>query len=479
MERLSKVAFVGSYLPRKCGIATFTYDLCSALTQQESGPECFVVAVSDRPKGYAYSSDVRFEITEQDLPSYRQAAEFLQSANVDVLCVQHEFGIYGGAAGSHLLALLRRVDLPIVTHLHTILEEPSLEQMDVMQELISLSARLIVMNKRGRRILKETYNTPSERIDLIPHGIPDMPFVDPDLHKKQFGLDGKWVLFTFGLISPGKGLEYVISALPEVLKVFPDLVYIVLGATHPTLLRDQGETYRMNLERLAEELGVARNVIFHNRFVESKELMEYFNATDIYITPYLNASQITSGTLAYSFGCGKAIIATPYWHAEELLSNGRGILVPFRDSQAIARELIALFKDDKRRDAMRERAYLLGRTMVWNKVAQRFLTSCQQAWLSRQADLAPWLETLREEPELRVAGNGTSGNLRDNIMAATVNGMPIKRPIGIDGQGLTISDAESVPSKRSLGWKQSLTTEKIKEWGLVKPNGDRAESVDR
>ena len=231
-----------------------------------------------------------------------------------------------------------------------------------------------------------------------------MPFVDPDLHKKRFGLEGKRVLFTFGLISPGKGLEYVIRALPEVLEVFPDLIYIVLGATHPTLLREQGETYRMNLERLAEELGVAKNVIFLNRFVQSKELMEYFNATDIYITPYLNASQITSGTLAYSFGCGKAVIATPYWHAEELLSNGRGILVPFRDSQAIARELIALFKDDKRRDAMRQRAYLLGRTMIWNKVAQRFLTSCRQAWHSRQADFASWQEVLREEPKLGVAG---------------------------------------------------------------------------
>jgi glycosyltransferase involved in cell wall biosynthesis len=225
-------------------------------------------------------------------------------------------------------------------------------------------------------------------------------------------LEGQRVLFTFGLISPGKGLEYVIRALPEVLEVFPDLIYIVLGATHPTLLREQGETYRMNLERLAAELGVAKNVIFLNRFVQSKELMEYFNATDIYITPYLNASQITSGTLAYSFGCGKAVIATPYWHAEELLSNGRGILVPFRDSQAIARELIALFKDDKRRDAMRQRAYLLGRTMIWNKVAQRFLTSCRQAWHSRQADFASWQEVLREEPKLGVAGRIGLSRLR-------------------------------------------------------------------
>src|ERR1700733_8748864 len=256
-ERLSKIALIGNYLPRKCGIATFTYDLRRALAQQGSGPECFVVAVNDRAGSYAYSPDVRFEIAEQDLSSYHLAADFLQSANVDVLCVQHEFGIYGGAAGSHLLSLLRRLDLPIVTHLHTILEEPNLEQTDVMQELIRLSTRIVVMNKRGRRILKETYKTPSDRIDLIPHGIPDVPFVEPDLYKKQFGLEGQRVLFTFGLISPGKVLEYVIRALPEVLKVFPNLSYIVLGATHPNLLRDQGESYRTNLERLTQELGLA------------------------------------------------------------------------------------------------------------------------------------------------------------------------------------------------------------------------------
>ena len=226
--------------------------------------------MNDRPEGYAYSPDVQFEIAAQDLPSYRRAADFLQSANVDLLCVQHEFGIYGGAAGSHLLALLRRLDLPIVTHLHTILEEPSLEQMEVMQELIRLSTRLIVMNKRGRRILKEVYNTPSDRIDFIPTAFRICPSSNQICTKSNSGWKACGPL-TFGLISPGKGLEYVIRALPEVLKIFPDLVYIVLGATHPTLLREQGETYRMNLERLAAELGVAKNVIFDNRFVQSKE----------------------------------------------------------------------------------------------------------------------------------------------------------------------------------------------------------------
>jgi glycosyltransferase involved in cell wall biosynthesis len=272
--------------------------------------------------------------------------------------------------------------------------------MRVMQELTRLSTRIIVMSERGRRMLEDIYKTPADYIDLIPHGIPDMPFVDPNFYKDQFGVEGKRVLLTFGLISPGKGLEYVIRALPEVLKVFPDLIYIVLGATHPNLLRQQGETYRMSLERLAADLGVQKHVVFHNRFVEIKELKEFFGAADIYITPYLNARQITSGTLAYAFGCGKAVISTPYSHAEELLADGRGVLVPFRDSDAIARELIALLKDEVRRHAMRKQAYLLGREMVWSQVAQLFLSSFKRARLSRVTGFSPRLalKTLDEEP---------------------------------------------------------------------------------
>jgi len=399
-QSLYEIALIGNYLPRKCGIATFTHDLCSALTDEGSGTECFVVAVNDTPEGYGYPPEVRFEIAEPDLRGYRRAADFLNFTNAEVVCVQHEFGIYGGPAGSHLLALLRRLNLPVVTHLHTILEEPSPEQMRVMQELTRLSTRIIVMSERGRRMLEDIYKTPADHIDLIPHGIPDMPFVDPNFYKGQFGVEGKRVLLTFGLISPGKGLEYVIHALPEVLKVFPDLIYIVLGATHPNLLREQGETYRMSLQRLAADLGVQKHVVFHNRFVEIKELKEFFGAADIYITPYLNARQSTSGTLAYAFGCGKAVISTPYLHAEELLADGRGVLVPFRDSEAIARELIALLKDEVRRHAMRKQAYLLGREMVWSQVVQLFLSSFKRARLSRVTGFSPRLalKTLDEEP---------------------------------------------------------------------------------
>ncbi len=412
-QSLHKIALIGNYLPRKCGIATFTHDLCDALREEGTDSECFVVAVNDIAEGYAYPPEVQFEIAEQDLSSYLRAADFLKFANVEVLCVQHEFGIYGGPAGSYLLSLLRRANLPIVTQLHTILEEPSPEQMRVMQELIRLSDRVIVMSKRGRRMLKEIYKMPVDRIDLVPHGIPDLPFVDPNLHKAKFALEGKRVLFTFGLLSPGKGLEYVIRALPEVLRAFPDLVYVVLGATHPNLLREQGENYRRSLERLVASLGLKKHVIFENRFVRSKELMEFFSAADIYITPYLNANQITSGTLAYSFGCGKAIVSTPYWHAEELLADGRGVLVPFRDSDAIAHELIALFRDEVRLQAMRKEAYLLGREMVWNQVAKLALSSFGRARVSRATDIAPRLarkklsEETRKLPDLQL-NNQTS-----------------------------------------------------------------------
>ena len=398
-QRLNKVALIGDYLPRKCGIATFTTDVCRALVDGGAG-ECFVVAVNDRPEGYGYPPEVRFEIAEQDVRSYQRAADFLNFTNPEVVCLQHEFGIYGGPAGAHILALLRRVNLPVVTHLHTVLERPSPDQMRVMHELIRLSARLIVMTERGRRMLEEIYSAPADRIDLIPHGIPDMPFVDPNFFKDQFGVEGKRVLLTFGLISPTKGIEHVIRALPEIVKHVPDLVYIVLGATHPNLLREHGETYRLSLERLAADLGVKKHVAFYNRFVELEELKEFLGAADIYITPYLDPAQITSGTLSYAFGCGKAVISTPYWHAGELLADGRGVLVPFRDSEAIARELVLLVKDDVRRHAMRKQAYLLGRGMIWSQVAHLFAASFQQARLSRIDGVSRRLvlKTLEQEP---------------------------------------------------------------------------------
>ncbi len=378
-SEIRRIAFVGDYLPRQCGIATFTSDLLTAVAAVHPRSHCFAVPVNDIPGGYEYPDVIRFEIEEQDLSSYQRAADFLNIGNADVVCVQHEFGIFGGPAGSHLLALLRELKMPVVTTLHTILGQPDADQRRVMQELIARSTRLVVMAERGRAMLQELYHAPAAKIDLIAHGIHDIPFVDPNYYKDQFGVEGRVVLLTFGLLSPNKGIEHVLNALPDILAACPDVVYLVLGATHPNELREQGEAYRISLERLAKRNKVEKNVIFYNRFVELDELREFIGAADIYITPYLNEAQITSGTLAYAFGAGKVVVSTPYWHAAELLADDRGVLVPFGDSQAIAREVTSLLHDDTRRHAMRKNAYKLGREMVWSKTAQLYMRSFEAA----------------------------------------------------------------------------------------------------
>src|ERR1700674_4032721 len=293
--KIRKIAFVGDHLPRKCGIATFTTDLLSAVQNQYPQSQCLCVSVNDIEDGYDYPEVVRFEIEEQDLPSYLRAADFLNISDVDIVCLQHEFGIFGGAAGGHILALLRELRMPVVTTLHTILREPKVDQRRVMHELVTLSTRLVVMADRGRQMLQEIYQAPPAKIDLIPHGIPDVGFVDPTDFKDQFGVEGKVVLLTFGLLSPNKGIEYVLNALPHILAEFPDVVYIVLGATHPNELREHDEAYRLSLEILAKKNRLEKNVIFYNRFVELETLKEFIGAADFYITPYLNEAQITSG----------------------------------------------------------------------------------------------------------------------------------------------------------------------------------------
>jgi glycosyltransferase involved in cell wall biosynthesis len=327
--------------------------LLTAVANVHPQSHCFAVSVNDIKGGYEYPEVVRFEIEEQDLSSYLRAADFLNINNVDIVCLQHEFGIFGGHAGGHILAFLRELRMPVVTTLHTILREPRVDQERVMQELISLSTRLVVMTERGRRILQDVYAAPPVKIDLIAHGIPDVAFVDPSDFKDQFGVEGKLVLLTFGLLSPNKGIEYVLNGLPSVLAEFPDVVYIVLGATHPNELREHGEVYRLSLEILAKKNKVEKNVIFYNRFVDLENLKKFIGAADVYVTPYLDEAQITSGTLSYAFGAGKAVVSTPYWHAAELLAEDRGILVPFGDAQAIAREVTGLLRDDTRRHAIR------------------------------------------------------------------------------------------------------------------------------
>jgi glycosyltransferase involved in cell wall biosynthesis len=373
------IAFLGDYLPRKCGIATFTSDLLTAVAAQHPQSQCFVVPVNDLEGCYRYPKVVRFEIEEQVLASYRRAADFLNASNVDVVSLQHEFGIFGGPAGSHLLALLHGLKAPVVTTLHTVLRTPNDDQRRVMQELIACSNRLVVMTERGQTILQEVYRAPTAKIDLIPHGIPDVPLVAPDHYKCQFGVVGKKVLLTFGLLSPNKGIEQVLHALPNIVAEFPDVVYIVLGATHPHELRTRGEAYRLSLEDIVGKNKLDNHVIFHNRFVELKELTEYIGAADLYITPYLDEAQITSGTLAYAFGAGKAVISTPYWHAAELLRDQRGVLVPFADPRAIVREVSGLLRDETRRNAMSRNAYQLGRKMVWSSTAELYLRSFEEA----------------------------------------------------------------------------------------------------
>ena len=373
------IAFLGDYLPRKCGIATFTSDLLGAVAARHPQARCFAVPVNDISGCYQYPGVVRFEIEEQDLDSYRRAAHFLNSSDVDIVSVQHEFGIFGGPAGSHLLALLRELNAPVVTTLHTVLLKPNADQYRVMQKLVAHSTRLVVMTDRGRAILQQVYEVPPAKIDLIPHGIPNVPYFAPDHYKDQLGMREKTVLLTFGLLSPNKGIEHVLNALPEIVAEFPGVVYVLLGATHPNEFRTRGETYRLSLDAIVKKHKLENNVIFYNRFVELKELTAFIGAADLYITPYLEEAQITSGTLAYAFGAGKAVISTPYWHAAELLSDQRGVLVPFADPAAIAREVNGLLRDETRRNGMSDRAYRLGRTMVWSNTAGQYARSFQLA----------------------------------------------------------------------------------------------------
>ena len=408
-SKIRKIAFVGNHLPRKCGIATFTSDLLAAVAAAHPQSQCFSVSVNDIQGGYEYPEVVRFEIEEQDLSSYLRAADFLNISNVDIVCLQHEFGIFGGPAGGHILALLRELRMPVVTTLHTLLREPKAEQRRVMQELVALSTRLVVMAERGRQMLQEIYQAPPAKIDLIPHGIPDVGFVDPTDFKDQFGVEGRVVLLTFGLLSPNKGIEYVLNALPHILAEFSNVVYIVLGATHPNELREHGEAYRLSLEILAKKNKLEKNVIFYNRFVELEHLKEFIGAADFYITPYLNEAQITSGPLAYTFGAGKVVISTPYWHAAELLTEDCGVLVPFGDAPAIAREVIDLLRDDTRRHAIRKNAYKLGREMVWSNVARLYMRSFELSQIEGTARSRKSLATKtldqkpRELPELKLS----------------------------------------------------------------------------
>jgi len=378
-----RIAVVGNYLPRRCGIATFTTDLCDAIHEEYGATELLALPVNDTEEGYAYPARVRFELAEDNLASYRQAADFLNFSNIDLVCLQHEYGIFGGPAGGHILELLRRLQMPVATTLHTVLRDPSPDQWAVMKEIVSLSDRIIVMSQHSAEILQEVFRVPIDKIDLIPHGIPDLPFTDPNFYKDAFRTEGKDVLLTFGLLSPNKGIENVIQALPKILSRHGNVIYMVAGATHPHILRREGDKYRAYLQKLAKDLGVEANVIFRNRFVNPQEMVELIGAADIYITPYRHKAQVVSGTLAYALSAGKAIISTRYLHAIELLNDERGILVPFDDPEAIAAKTVELLDNSTARHAMRKRAYLYARDMVWNRVAQKYMKSFERIYNER------------------------------------------------------------------------------------------------
>ena len=376
-QALQTVALLGNHLPRQCGIATFTTDLSAAIAAEFPTLGCFVVAMNDAGRRHAYPPMVRFEIEESDVASYRRAVDFLNVSTVDAVSLQHEYGIFGGKAGNLVLPLLSELRMPIVTTLHTILADPAPAQRRVMDEIVRLSERLVVMSGHSAALLQRVHGVAPEKIDLIPHGIPEVMFAAGD--KDRLGVAGRSVILTFGLLSPDKGIEHVVDALPAILEAYPDTVYIVLGATHPHVLEESGETYRLMLEARARRLGVDGSMIFHNRFVSQAELGEFVCAADIYVTPYLNPEQSTSGTLAYAVGAGKAVISTPYRYANELLADGRGILVPWRDSAAIAREVIGLMADESRCSAMRRQAAEYGHGMAWGAVARQHVASLEHA----------------------------------------------------------------------------------------------------
>jgi glycosyltransferase involved in cell wall biosynthesis len=409
-DGIESVAVIGNYLPRQCGIATFTTDLVEGLSAEAPDIHNWAAAMNDKPEGYAYPEKVRFEINQNKLSDYSTASQFLNISQTDIVCVQHEYGLFGGPAGSHLLKLLGDLRMPVVTTLHTVLKDPSPEYRDVMCKLSDLSDKLVVMSHKASDFLKDIYAVPEDKIVFIHHGIPDTPFIDPSFHKDKFGVEGKKVLLTFGLLSPNKGIESVLQALPAVIKKHPDAAYIILGATHPHILKAQGDAYRIMLQQLVRKLGIGEHVIFQNRFVELKELCEFLGIADIYVTPYLNEAQITSGTLAYAMGTGKAVISTPYWYATEMLAEDRGRIVPFHNPDAMAEQIIDLLDNDVDRHAMRKKAYVFSRDAVWKEVSRKYLQVFKEVQLNRTRNPRPrysYVENIKaitnfELPEIKL-----------------------------------------------------------------------------
>lgn len=367
------IAYIGTYPPQECGIATFTRDLSSAISKYTPFSEPIVVASGGEVDIEQYSKVVKLQINKQDAKSYLEAADFINSAPVNAVSLQHEYGIYGGNDGEYVLDMIARIKKPIVTTLHTVLFSPSPNQKRVVQEMAQKVDALVVMVKMGREMLINNYQVPPEKIVTIPHGVPNVHRVNSGSVKKALGISDRPVISTFGLINRGKGIEYAIQALPKVLEENPDALYLVLGETHPGVRNYEGESYRKELLQLVADLGLEKHVRFNNRYLTLDELIKYLCATDVYVTPYINRDQIVSGTLAYALGCGKAIVSTPYLYAEEVLSQGRGILVDFKEPDAMAKAANDILRDTAMREKMEARAYRYGRRAAWFNVAIDYL----------------------------------------------------------------------------------------------------------
>lgn len=420
--RIDHIALIGNFLPRKCGIATYTTDTHAALKARFPDLRADVWAMDDHPGRYAYPPQVTGSIAQHERAAYIEAAGAIQDSGAQAIWVQHEYGIYGGAAGEHLIALLDRTTLPVIATLHTVLENPTEDQRRVMEALLRRAGRVIVMAEKGREILQRVHAFDERKLAMIPHGVPDRPLADPAAFKPRFGWQGRKVILTFGLLAPSKGIETVIAAMPVVAARHPDTLYVVLGATHPNLAEREGEAYRERLHALVTELGVERNVAFVDGFVEQEELLDYLQAADIYVTPYPNTAQITSGTLSYAIGVGKPVISTPYVHATEILADDHGVLVAAGNSAGFAMAINALLDDEARRETLARRAYARGRTMIWPRLAEAAVEQVAIAMHARpqriaSIPVAPACEPLAPDFRAVERMSDTTGMFQHSILS--------------------------------------------------------------